>query len=357
MEYRILVVAWLTTTLGVALASGAEQGAHRERYYDGKTLAEWVRQLKGKAPNLPVDPRLAATVRRDAAGMLGRIAHKGKQGTRPAIAALTDALTDEDPMVRAAATAGLAEAPPAFRRHVVPLLCRSLQDGDPGVREMAVRALAGVGADAKTAVPALARALHDPDRMIRTYTIGVLLSLGPNAKEAIPALMDALEDSDGMLRFTAAQAIKGMGPKAQAAVPALMRTLKRPDAAVAAMAMEALGAIGPCAGEALPLLRKASASDDSNGYLVRVLAAKTIWKITGNAKEVLPELKVILWRSRHPQARREAAHLLEEIGAAVKPAVPYLIDALDDIDDDVGKAAAAALKKIDPKAAAKAGVK
>ena len=68
-------------------------------------------------------------------------------------------------------------------------------------------------------------------------------------------------------------------------------------------------------------------------------------------------LQHLLWRDADRRTRRRAAELLGAMGTHAKAAVPDLIDALGDIDDDVGRAAAAALKKIDPKAAAKAGVK
>ena len=52
----------------------------------------------------------------------------------------------------------------------------------------------------------------------------------------------------------------------------------------------------------------------------------------------------------------EATYSLGRLGTNAAAAVPALILLLKDDDDDVKKAAAEALKKIDPKAAAKTGV-
>jgi HEAT repeat protein len=54
--------------------------------------------------------------------------------------------------------------------------------------------------------------------------------------------------------------------------------------------------------------------------------------------------------------RAGAATALGEMGAPVKVVVPELVKALKDEDETVRKRAGAALKKIDPKAAADAGV-
>jgi HEAT repeat protein len=63
-----------------------------------------------------------------------------------------------------------------------------------------------------------------------------------------------------------------------------------------------------------------------------------------------------LLKDRDERVRQSAAWALGEIGAAAKPAVPALIEALKDEDRDVQFRAAEALKRIDPEAAHKAGV-
>jgi len=53
--------------------------------------------------------------------------------------------------------------------------------------------------------------------------------------------------------------------------------------------------------------------------------------------------------------RRSAARLLGELGATAKEAVPALLEATRDQDDELRKLAIDALKKIAPGAGAKAG--
>lgn len=62
-------------------------------------------------------------------------------------------------------------------------------------------------------------------------------------------------------------------------------------------------------------------------------------------------------KDRHHEVRRSAAKALGQLGTAAKDAVPALIETLKDENGDVRQDAAIALKKIDPEAAKKAGLK
>jgi HEAT repeat protein len=59
---------------------------------------------------------------------------------------------------------------------------------------------------------------------------------------------------------------------------------------------------------------------------------------------------------RNPAVRIEAANKLGELGTEGRPAVPALLDALNDDDWGVVDAAVSALKRIDPIAAKNAGL-
>ncbi|OAI48646.1 hypothetical protein AYO44_06700 [Planctomycetaceae bacterium SCGC AG-212-F19] len=86
---------------------------------------------------------------------------------------------------------------------------------------------------------------------------------------------------------------------------------------------------------------------------VRWLAVYSINRRFDPAK-VVPGLSVIL-RDEHLPNRRWAAHALAAFGPNAKEAVPILLNALQ--EKDFFEWAADALKKIDPEAAANAGVK
>ena len=70
---------------------------------------------------------------------------------------------------------------------------------------------------------------------------------------------------------------------------------------------------------------------------------------------VTPDNRLALLVTR--AVRKRAAQILGELGPGAKEAVPALLQSLRDRENAVRDAAAAALKQIDPKAAAKAGVR
>lgn len=101
---------------------------------------------------------------------------------------------------------------------------------------------------------------------------------------------------------------------------------------------------------------------------VRLVLAKRVWKADRQAKIVLSNLIDLLSGNVQPapgsprlsatgeialrnfgrRARREAAEVLAEMGPAAKDAVPALRAALEDEDEDLRRAAAAALERIEP---------
>ncbi len=74
----------------------------------------------------------------------------------------------------------------------VAALSESLSDADPIVRLQSCRALAYMGMQAKDAVPALIRALNDPEQGVREGAAEALGQVGMPAAPAVPALMQML---------------------------------------------------------------------------------------------------------------------------------------------------------------------
>lgn len=104
---------------------------------------------------------------------------------------------------------------------------QALRDENFVVREAAIKALNGIGPEAKEAVPALVQALKDENSDIRARRSAVyaLGKIGPGAKEAVPALVQALEDKDSIIREAAAHVLGKIGPEAKEAVPTLIQAL------------------------------------------------------------------------------------------------------------------------------------
>jgi HEAT repeat protein len=88
----------------------------------------------------------------------------------------------------------------------------------------------------------------------------------------------------------------------------------------------------------------------------RLHAVKALGDKGAEAPTVIPALTDAL-KDQNAFVRRDAALALGRLGAEAKPAVPALLAARRERERSVRKAADEALKKIDPQAAARAGVR
>jgi HEAT repeat protein len=326
------------------------------------------------------------------------------------IAALREALQDEDVSVRVTAARGLWQLG-CRGELLVPVLCQALKAGNwvacsvlgqigpqakaaiPALIEVlqdqqspivleATQALGSIGGEDPALVPALlavahssqgnarirgeafrvlgkicpekavqlfSEALKDPEASIRQQAAYELASSGRALQSAVPALITALADADAGVRSAAAYALGRMGSQAQAAVPALSAAVKSPEESVRCAAADALGRIGPAAKSAVPALATALKDDKA---IVRSNAAGALWAIEGPASRVLPILLELL---KEKEARWYTISVLRRMAGQAKAAVPALTMLLDDDDPRVREAAADALKEIEPRAAPKAG--
>lgn len=145
-------------------------------------------------------------------------------------------------------------------------------------------------------------------------------TLSPDPTATLPFTIEglamALSDPSYAVRFRAAKALRDLGPEASPAVPALAQALSDPRYEMRLFAAEALSEIGPAAASALPEIMAALRSNDRD---------------------------------------QEGPHLiitLGNIGTEAGPAVPLLIDILENENDDLTRSLATeSLGKIgDPKA-------
>jgi HEAT repeat protein len=244
-----------------------------------------------------------------------------------------------------------------------------LKSSDGAERLDAIGKLGLIGADAKSAIPDLVEAARNNDGTIGMFATNVLAWFGP---AGVPGLIELLVDEHKEVRREAARTLAGMGPTAKPAVDTLVECLKEDDKAMRQLAVHALGMIGKGAESAVPVIANALDSD------IREWAADALCKMGPHAKSAVPTLIKLLC-DVEPESRVMAARILTEIGPDAKDAVPALIDALQDgrearkqsgsgfqfgggfgrpsHDIPVSKIAGEALKKIDPAAAKKAGVK
>jgi HEAT repeat protein len=90
---------------------------------------------------------------------------------------------------------------------------------------------------------------------------------------------------------------------------------------------------------------------DDDDCVVRVRAAEALWKIERHPR-AFPQLVAEL-RSNISWAQLNAANAIGRIGPPAKEAVPALVELLTQRNFDVRRAAAAALKAVDPEATPK----
>jgi hypothetical protein len=169
-------------------------------------------------------------------------------------------------------------------REAVPEVLRLLRGMPDGVRlghrvvESAVLALDAFGGGADGVVPVLRGLLESECAGVAA---GALWSAEGDAAAVLPVLVRELESSDTHRRRVAAEVLARMGPSARVASPGLSRML---------------GA--ECEGE-------------------RTAGAHALWRVTGDAEQVLPVLRSA-W-AEHPYVRGAVAACLVDMGMAGAP--------------------------------------
>ncbi len=171
--------------------------------------------------------------------------------------------------------------------------------------------------------------------------------LGTNAQQTVTALMEVCEQNiSPSSRMYAAGALSGIAVAAPSTVPSFLRWAASTNQSVRLLAVSALSR-----GRLEPSLVVAS----TNKY-VRLRAVGVLSQGRFEPSLVVPALSKWLSDADN-DVRLFAAQGLGWYGAEARQAVPALVPLLSDPNGDVRTIAAIALKKIDPEAAAKAGVK
>jgi HEAT repeat protein len=211
--------------------------------------------------------------------------------------------------------------------------------------------------------------------LIRGLRISAALEkVGPAEAAQVPVLIARLRDSNPMIRQAAAGALGRIGPVAAAARPALLGCLGDASSQVRSNAAWALGLIGS-ATEVIPPLTRALDDEDPE---VRRYAAFGLSCLGPIAAPAVPKLierlddahmsymaaralggvgpaathsiprLILALRRDHSLARMEFAAALGKFGTLARDAIPDLRALAHDPDPNVKRAAGAALLRIQP---------
>jgi HEAT repeat protein len=284
--------------------------------------------------------------------VIGRLGRAAKDATP----LLVDCLKERDPYLRQVSLIALRQIGGADPKVLVPALLTLLNE-DQGAfyRSQAMELLGEQGAAAADAVPQLLEELKRPALQFQQIAATALVRIDPARarKEGVPLLEKHLT---GVNPAFIAQAILTLNPEHTGAMDALRNTLKEPDETkwwVRMHAANALAAMGPASKALLPELR--AALKDKNAS-VRLAAALAVWKVGKEAEAPLATLTAELDAPHPPYLLTQVMTHLMQMGPAARDAVPRLLKLRTHSDASVRAQAVAAIKAIDPEAAAKAGL-
>lgn len=234
-------------------------------------------------------------------------------------------------------------------------------------------ALSVIGPKGAPAVPDLLTCFNRPSENGMGNVFYALSKIGPEASPALPHLLDSLETLEVDRHPTIIEAFMRMGPDAEAALPKLRELIQGEDSTVRALAAAAitqisgdssetlrvlvqvftepstsdttwmspiriygldhhafgprmtagwlLGELVPHAEETVPRLKQLLSEETRT--TIRVLAARALWRMEGNANAVLPVLESGL-ESDLAEARIISCLTLKEIGKNARTALPAL---------------------------------
>jgi HEAT repeat protein len=229
-------------------------------------------------------------------------------------------LKHEDPDVRFLAAKRLGFGAARYYEEVVPALAETMNDEEELVAYEAAHSLALLARGRPDALEALTKALVADNPSLR-WRAARALGHAPRSDELIELLLTRLEDSHPQVRQDAAEALRWQKPRKWEHLPPMLKAMQRTDSKLRASIAEVLGEFGTEGGGVVPVL--CDALMDKNRY-VRSKAIDSLGKIGTPARQAVPALLRLAGDAKEEWEREEAAQ---------------------------------ALKRIDPKAAEKAGIK
>jgi HEAT repeat protein/S1-C subfamily serine protease len=286
----------------------------------------------------PIDSRVSAI------RFLGSI---GPDARGRALADLLALLGHKDRSIRTASGDALAQLGDPDKNEV-PALVAALADGHghQAVRCYAAAALGRAGRD--VASRPLLRALADPDREIRQAARLALDAVGPLSVSDVPLLLVIVktEAAKTDARVQAVKCLGGIGADARGqAFADLLDLLGAGEREVREAAAAALKNIGPPGAEEVPVLA-AALKHREKPVAVRRHAAAALSELGADARPAVAELAAVFLRDGDSDKviRLGAARALGKLPADAG-ALPALLRALDDDEEEISRVAEEALRR------------
>lgn len=158
-------------------------------------------------------------------------------------------------------------------RSIIPILAKTLEDGDSGVRKSAAEALGDFGPLADVAIPSLSRALTGQSPDVKQSIIGSLLKIGD---QAAPTLKEQLNSEDTLTRLYAADAVWRLTEDSTQILPTLVAVLSDGDVKNRELAALGLTYLGRQALPAVPAVRNIVNNSDNQRYFTMARLALLI---------------------------------------------------------------------------------
>src|SRR5437899_200239 len=230
--YCVLALLALGTVFQVRAGAQAETSQRPITEIEGKSLDQWIKDLKNPDPATKVnaidailyvlkyDP--SAQVRQEAAMALGEL---GRPATLPEYqkekSYLLQALHDpEKTVVIWSYVAMLVIDSTVTEEHLVAIAGLLKPKGNkPIVRLHATRALAALGKKAKSRVPNLIEALKDSEPQAATSAAFALGKMGTISSKHLREIADLLKDPEWQTRMEAVRALGCIGSSAKEMIP------------------------------------------------------------------------------------------------------------------------------------------
>ena len=255
----------------------------------------------------------------------------------PALHALLDVKSGKNEYARSMAAWALGRIGRAAEAEI-PFLAETMRTTKLlAVRRSTAEALGDFGPAAKPVTADLLKMLRNEDD-ITCVNAAVALWKISHHPQAVPALVEMLGRGSDSQAFAAAVALGQMKPEVDMVAPALLNALHASNADVRRAASRSLGQLGTAA---FPALQKAHALQDRDPEARRLVIEALNWMGTGTVRALVVGLK-----DRDPGVRRAAARALGQLVAEARSARASLETAARDQQEDVCKAALAALKQI-----------